>query len=263
MNKTNATIIIGILGFILLATADVSSKPLSGELTDKRITISMKHKSLYDIFKRLINDYDIAIGFEQSNLDDVNDYYIFETNIPYDNGTHLTSDGKPLVAIGSRRDVEDHLLTVEYQNAPLTEVMNDIVAQMKNYTWRIDHEVINIYPLKGREPKFAKLMDMKVGKYVIPKENQVGALQPFIAFQLPEFQTFLAENDMYAVNWQWANWSLERPLPDELSLPEGTFRELLNGITKFKRGGWILKRGDPKVYKPLSGENKECIHLIL
>lgn len=263
MNKTNATIIVGILGFILLATPDVSSKSLSGELKDKRITISMKKKPLYDIFNQLIYDYDIAIGFEQSNLDDVNDYYIFQTNVPYDNRTHRTPEDKPLVAIGSRLDVGDHLLTVEYRDAPLTEVMNDIVAQMKNYTWRIDHEVINIYPLKGREPKFVKLMDMKVDKVVIPKETEVGLLQPFITIQLPEFQAFLKENDMYPIYWQLANRSLERRLPDELSLKEGTFRDLINGITKVKRGGWILKRGDPKVNKPLSGENKECVHLIL
>jgi hypothetical protein len=259
--KTKLAMFMGILGFTLIAMVETPGKPFNDELRDKRITITMKNKPLFDVFRYLINDYDIAIGFEQSNLDDANEYYIFETNIPFEGGEYRTPDGRPIVYAGNRPIVKDHFITIEYQNARLEDVMNDVVAQMKNYTWRVDNEVINIFPQKGREPKFAQLMDMKINKFLAPKDMQVGYLEALIVLELPEFKTFVAENGLYTESWQNATRYLNRPLPESMSFSNLTFRELLNGITRSKRGGWILKRGNPTIYETPLGEKKEFFEL--
>ncbi|MEO7508335.1 MAG: hypothetical protein ABIZ95_13910 [Pyrinomonadaceae bacterium] len=252
---------IGIMSVILVAVADASAMPSSSELKNKRITITMRNKLLYDVFKRLIDDYDIAIGFEQSNLDDGKDHYVFETNIRYDEGPHFTPDGRPVLFVGNRPSVNDHFITIDYRNARLEEVMDDIVAQMKNYSWRVDNEVINIYPLKGREPKFARLMGRKIDKFFAPKDMEVGYLEALIVLELPEFKTFILENNLYVESWQNATPYLKRPLPEAMTFSDLTFKDLLNRITKSKRGGWILKRGTPKIYESPTGEKKEFIEL--
>ena len=132
---------------------------------------------------------------------------------------------------------------------------------MKNYSWRVDNDVINIFPRKGREPKFAKLMDMKISHFQAPKDMEVGYLEAIIVLHLPEFKTFVAENGFYTEAWQNASWNLDRRLPEEMSFSGLTFRELLNAITKAKRGGWILKRARTMVYRSPSGEEKEFFEL--
>lgn len=261
MYRTKTAMFVGIIGFVFLALVEVSGHPPQGALKDKLMTITMKDKLLYDVFKRLIDDYDIAIGFEQSNFDDGHEYYVFETNTLYDEGPHFEPDGTPILFVGNRPSVKDHFITMDYRNTRLEVVMDSIVAQMKNYSWRIDNEVINIFPTKGREPKLTKLLDTKISKFFAPKGMEVGFLEALIVLNTPEFKIFVAQNDLYAESWHNATPYLTRPLPEAMSFSDLSFRDLLNRITKSKRGGWILKRGTPKIYESPSGEKKEFIEL--
>ena len=213
------------------------------ELKDKRITIKMKNKMLWDVFMRLMYDYDVAIGFEESTLDSRHDDYEFEVNVPYDEPSEKDANGYPLNGSGGYpNDVKNHLMTVDFKDARLEDVMNDIVRQMKNYDWEINDEVVNIFPIRGRDPRFEKLLDLKISQFSIEKGRAVGIIQGIIIHILPEIKAFLAENNLYAEASRNAPWYIERPLPVGMKFSNLTFKELLNRITKKKRGGWILKR---------------------
>jgi hypothetical protein len=257
MRNTKAAMLIGIVGIYILAVADVSGQSKNIALKDSRISISMKGKPLFDVFMRLIYDYDVPIGFEQSDLDSEHGDYLFETNIPYDERSRSIHDGRPAILSGFRPVVEGHLITIDYHDASLEKVMDDVVAQMKNYAWRIDNEVVNIYPLNGRDPNFTKLLDTKINRFNFPKGAEVGMIQSYIILELPEFRTFLSENNLHAEAEQVGCWYLERPVPDEMSFSNLSFRDLLNAITRSKRGGWILKRAKP------NGDRKNYVELII
>ena len=81
------SLLIGCAVVLTISSLNAFGQEKKVVLKDKRINIQMTQKSLYTVFNRLINKYDIAIGFEESALDrDHRDYY-FETNMPLD-GRH-------------------------------------------------------------------------------------------------------------------------------------------------------------------------------
>src|SRR5215204_4155768 len=63
-------------------------------LIDKRITVKMEKQPLGLVFRYLMKNYDISIGFEKSTLDAGNSDYEFDTNLPevaYE--SHQSKDG--------------------------------------------------------------------------------------------------------------------------------------------------------------------------
>jgi hypothetical protein len=121
------------------------------ELKDKRVTIQMAGKSFYTVVTRLINKYDVAIGFEESALDREHRDYYFETNVPLDGRDPLVvrdyrdSHFENTVTPEKRAEYGDkevfsptralgykHLITVDFKDARLEEVLDAIVKQMEN-----------------------------------------------------------------------------------------------------------------------------------
>ncbi len=63
---------------------------------------------------------------------------------------------------------------------------------------------------------------------------------------LPEFRNFMNENNFHFSNIrEGTNFVIKaqygRTLNEEMDFSNLTFRDLLNKITKIKKGGWILK----------------------
>jgi hypothetical protein len=248
--------------FILaISCLNVQGQGKNVELKDKRISIQMDCKPLLDVFIQLIYEYDVAIGFEESTLDKNHDDYDFQTNIPY-NETNITNSkgGAARGLSGLRPVVKNHLISLNFTDARLGDVLNAVVKQMKNYSWDINDDVINIFPIKGRDTRFEKLLNLKVRGFVVPKDKEVGIIQPMIVLNLPEFKAFLAENNLFAESDRTAPWYIERPLPMELRFSDLSFKQLLNRITKSKRGGWILKTN--KLNKP-ENKGKEVIEILI
>jgi hypothetical protein len=234
------------------------------ELKNKRITIQMDKKPLFDVFIQLIYKYDVAIGFEQSTLDSDHNDYFFQTNIPYDEINTPIPDGRKRPLSGGWQPIKNHLLTVDFKDARLEDVMNDIVKRMENYAWEINNDVINVYPIRGRDPMFEKLLDIKVKKFSIKKGAEVRMIQPEIVLNLPEFRAFLAENNLHSESLRVAAWYLGRPLPEGMEFYNLRFKELLNAITKSKRGGWILKRKTPnKTPTPNKPPDKDFVEILI
>lgn len=252
--------IVTVICVIGIGILNVAGQQKTVDLMDRKVTLHMTNKPLFDVLKRLIYDYDVAIGFEESLLDKGHNDYHFEVNIPYDEVNIPRSDGSKRLLSGFRPYIENHLISVNYENAELKEVFNDIVKQMKNYDWEINEGVVNIYPINGRSPKFEKLLDLRIREFVVSKGAEVGIIQPLIVLQSLEFRTFLAENKLYAESDRLAPWYIERPLPSELRFSNLTLKELLNAITKNKRGGWILRTDKNKKHE---NKGKEFIEILI
>ncbi len=226
-------------------------------INDKRITIQMTDKPLFDVFAHLIWKYDIAIGLEESSLDSNHDDYDFPINIPFDEVNMPMADGRKRTLSGLRSTAKGNLITLHFENARFQDVMNSIVKQMRNYDWEINDDVVNIFPVRGRNPIFMKLLNRKVSEFAVWKGAEVGTLRTLI-FYLPEFKSFLEENKVNYDAELVAPWFDTRPLPQGMKFADLEFKQLLNRIAKTKRGGWILKINK---HKKIEGE--EIIDILI
>lgn len=245
----------GALIVLLTGLFGVSAQQRVPDLKDKQITIQMTNRPVVIVFARLIYKYDIAIGFEESILDGDHDHYFFETNIPPDDFKAQYSGDKEFLT--DRGNFSEDLITLNFKDARLEDVMNSVVKQMRNYDWEIKDDVVNIFPVRGRDPRFKKLMDLRIREFAVGKQTEVSVIQPLL-FRLPEFKKFLEENNLHVDFERYAPVFDNRPLPADMKFGDLTFKELLNAITKSKRGGWILqKKKQNKI------EGKELIDILI
>ncbi|MBS1798009.1 MAG: hypothetical protein JSS81_29585 [Acidobacteria bacterium] len=249
------TAILTFLGFLILLTAVVSAFGQEKEvrLEDRRITIRMEKQPLGLIFRYLMEKYDIPIGFEESALDKYHSEYFFDTNMPaaYDGDIRhpvdeLEKKARPQTVFKANL----HPITVNVENGKLTEVFDQIVPQMLYYKWEINDNVVNIFPVQGRFDNFEKLMEMKIFEFTFEKGKTVNDITVNIK-RLPEISRFLKENELlfrgYRPGGPWrVLGQYGRTIDAEMKFSDLTFRELLNKITKVKKGGWMVSSGPVK-----------------
>lgn len=223
------------------------------DLRDKRITIKVDKQPLGKVFELLIVNYDIPIGFEESTFDRDHNDFEFETNLPDRNKKVFSDAGNDIdVSIVRERvfPVKNHWFTINLEDSKLEGVLNAIVGQMKNYKWEINDDVVNIFPIRGRDEKFADLLALNIQNFDLgigkprPKGNPIFLIRNRI-FELPEVVKFLDDKKiLHSKLYRESLDNLERKIPDVLNFSNLKFRDLLNKITKIKRGGWILKKRD-------------------
>jgi hypothetical protein len=239
--------ILVVCGFILaIGLQSALGQDTELALRDKRITIHMTQKPLYTVFWRLIQKYDVPIGLEESSLDTDHEHYDFATNVLPRDIMPIYKEQDPSVPPFS-----EHLITVNFDEARLDDVMDSIVKQMQNYDWDVSDGVINIFPIRGRDERLKSFLDVKVERFAVGAGDEVGAFQARMMLFLPEFKKFVAENKLEATTLR--NDYTGGILPDGMVFRDKTFKELLNAIVKSKRGGWILhikrlrmKKGEPR-----------------
>jgi hypothetical protein len=219
------------------------------ELKDKRVSVRIEKQHLALVFRYLMENYDVPIGFEESVLDRDHQDYRFEPNSPAIGTKRMaSSDGKVKIDIEAEKvfEAKKYFISVNVENQRLKDVLNTIVSQMENYKWEINDGVVNIFPVKGRDERFEKLLRLNIGNFTFEKGKSIKAITTNIK-KLPEFQKFLAENKLYftgirsGVDFQ-INAQYGRKIDEEMHFSNLKFRDLLNKITKIKRGGWILRR---------------------
>lgn len=226
-------------------------------LEDKRVTIQMSQKPLWDVFAKLMWKDNIAIGFEEATLDRDHDDYDFPTNIAFDGDFVEFPDGSRRLMGSVIPTIKHHLITVNFRNSKLEDVLNDIVKQMKNYAWEIDDDVVNIYPIRGRDQRFEELLGLKIRQCSVEKGNQLGMLRTAVFF-LPEFKEFVTQKRLFADTQIETPAYSERLVRSDMTFSDLTFKELLNRITSLKRGGWIMKAN-----KHDSARNQDSIEILL
>ncbi len=238
MNRRRDLAAIALLVFLMLGAVSVPGQEPGVRLADKRISISMVDKPIFTVFTRLMYRYDVLIGFEESTLDQDHNFYEFEPNVPPEKDREQYA-ARELFA--TKTISPEYTVTVDFTDAPLKDVMNSIVKQMRNYDWEVSDGVVNIFPVKGRNPLFEKVLNVKVNKFLIGKGVRAGTVQPSI-FDLPEFKSFLGEQKLCVDYGRVAPWFDEKPLQNDMSFSNMSLKQLLNEIAKSKRGGWILQK---------------------
>ncbi len=206
------------------------------ELKEKIITIKIDDKPLGNILYYLIVKYDVAIGFEESTLDINHDDYEFITNLPN------FIPNRPVITSGDPSSTE-HRFTINVENGKLEDVLNIVVGQLKNYKWEVNDDIVNIFPIKGRNEKYKKLLELNIEQFTLEKNKPIFLIRNRL-LALPEVVDFLQNQKTYSSLNRGDFDFTSRKLPVELNFSNLTFKQLLNKITKVKRGGWILKESD-------------------
>jgi hypothetical protein len=239
------------LNFLVLIICFCSSISFGQEkerdLKDQRITIKMDKQPLGVVFRELMVKYDVPIGFEESALDRDHNDFNFETNIPYDIQREYQSADKSLRVTVTKENLftpKMHWISINIKNGKLSNVLDAVVLQMDNYKWEINDEVINIYPIKGRDERYRRILETTVQNFALSQSQPKLWLIRNKIIELPEWRSFLSENNLYCSFYRESLDNLTRKLSGDINLSNLTFRELLNKITKVKRGGWILKQSD-------------------
>ena len=184
-------------GSIYVSGQDDSSELLK----NKKITIKMDKQPLGKVFRHLMLDYDIPIGFEESTFDLNHNDYEFETILPVllkrhnseNKETNPLNEGSISIKVEPGFEVKENWITVNAENSPLEQVLDSIVEQMKNYKWEINDEVVNIIPVQGRDSRYEKLLNLEIKEYAVSKDRNFGAIRNKI-FKLPEVRNFLLRN---------------------------------------------------------------------
>jgi hypothetical protein len=158
-----------------------------------------------------------------------------------------SADGSIRLTDTAQRSFEarSHPITVNFEGGSVEEVFTQIVRQMENYRWEINDDVVNIYPSKGRDKRFEELMETVVKRFTLERGKKVDDITTSIMF-LPEFRTFMRKYKFrftgvrvgtnFLVDAQYG-----RVMDTGMDFFDLTFRDLLNRITRVKRGGWILR----------------------
>jgi hypothetical protein len=225
---------------------NVLSQEKEVTLKDKKITINRENESLGTIFRDLIELYDVPIGFEESIFDRGNEDYLFETNILYKKNCSQVSD-KTCGSIKQRLFIsKNHKFSIHVENESLENVLNQIVSNMKYYKWEINEEVVNIVPIIGRDKRLEDFLKVEIKSFANVDglgrpSKTIAYISSSIVFT-PEINNFLKNNNIYLTNGAYQSLNNGRNLSDNLVLSNLTLRELLNKITKYKRGGWALRK---------------------
>jgi hypothetical protein len=248
MNKKKAIIILCCVIIYSAGTFPVFGQEPETDLRNKRITIRMEQQPLGVVFKYLMEKYDIPIGFEQSTLDRELPDYEFHANLPGQPQARTQSaDGSITFTTTADRvfEAKSHSITVDAGDERLEKVFDQIVGQMENYKWEINDGVVNIFPVKGRDERFEKLMGLSIQRFTFAEGKTVKDITTSL-LALPEFVRFLKDNKLSFTGYRHgANFILKaqygRRINVGMDFSDLTFRDLLNKITRIKRGGWVLK----------------------
>ncbi|MEP6849838.1 MAG: hypothetical protein ABI999_13360 [Acidobacteriota bacterium] len=209
-------------------------------LKDTKVSLKVDHQPLATVLRKLMFEYDISVGFEESILDRDHDDYSFETNGRFrpqsytSSGLMFKTDIHPVV------NVKNNFISIDVKDAKLDAVLDTIVSQMRNYAWRVDSGVVDIYPTASRDPNFERLLNLKIEQFRFANGMHVAVIRTKL-FELPEVSSYLSENKIRYrdfTNGMTDYKSLQQVRMDFENL---TLLELLNNIARTNHGGWILK----------------------
>lgn len=243
MNKKRAIVVLCCIIIYLIGTSSVFGQEAKTDLKDKRVTIRMEAQPVGEVFRYLMANYDIPIGFEESVLDRGQPDFEFEPNLPA-TAQHKMKRGDVQTTFTVRRQFQPgrHAITLYIDDGSLEQVFDEIVRQMENYKWEINDEVVNIFPVKGRDPRFERLLGMRVKRFTLEKGQTVEDITKNIK-ALPEFISFMRENKLHFTGIRQGvkvviKAQYGRVIDEGMAFSDLTFRDLLNRATKVKRGGW-------------------------
>jgi len=230
---------------LMLGTFCVPGQDGARDLKEKRVTIKLDRRPLGWVFSVLTLKYDVPIGFEEAAEDREHNDYDFLTNSPSAKRYRVIDESEQiLVTAPLILEVNPHYFTVNMENERLDVVLDLVVGQMKNYRWEIADGVVNILPIKSRDERYEKLLALRIARFSVGKREPIGVIKNAI-FALPEVSEFLKSENLLFSTYRNGNLNgLQKGLAVEINLTNLSLREVLNKITRIKRGGWIVKKSD-------------------
>ncbi len=233
----------------------------SADPEDRRISIAVSNEPFGNVLEMLMTLYDLQFGFEESVLDRGRSELQFSTNPGVGRGSLRSINGGPTLDIEVRREfrVGIYPITVELENAKICDVIDRIVEQIKNYDWEMSDGVVNIFPKKGRDRRFAELLQTKVRQFEIDKGKTIKdithRLHGTIVMRDWLNRNNLAFNPVRPGSSFLIEAQYGRKIEETISFSDITFKSLLNRIVRNKKGGWIIR------WKGMSPEGEEHIDL--
>jgi hypothetical protein len=202
-------------------------------LLDKRVTITFENVPLSKILEELMAYYDIPIGYEESSPQKGYRDYYFEVNpLPPNSTCHIKC----------WTENSDLTYSINARNETLENVLNKIVKQLPDYKWSLEEGVVNFTPVKRQEELLEILLNTRIEKFTMNKGGSIYSMRTSL-LSLPEIKRFeeMSRHRMTIV--MRGNDTRIKKIAENLDFSAVTFRELLNHITKVKKGGWIVRRG--------------------
>lgn len=215
--------------FVLSGALHTLGNTTPQHILEKKITLRFENAAFGEVVRVLMNRYDVAIGFEESSLDTDHNDYDFETNLAR--------------GFLSREvyKVQKNAISIDVVDKPLDEVLDSIVSQMRFYSWTLDDGVVNIFPVEGRDEVFRSFLELRIASFWMPKNSPIHRIRLEIE-DSPEVKAFVAKAGVSIPVLRKGGGTRNHIIDQELDLPGLTLKELLNQVTKVKRGGWALKR---------------------
>jgi hypothetical protein len=163
---------------------------------------------------------------------------------------------KKKVPIGFEVSPEDDLLQtkpmrLQIKNATLADVLNSIVKQNPLYTWKIQDEVVNVFPVEAkRDPLLRDVLEMKLGKFSIPRGMTRFDLRQSLG-KVPAIKTLLTEHKVVPENQSFMSRDFV-PLGQGygLEVSNVSVSALLNQVVRDSQTKYwiVLRYGDSKQY---------------
>ena len=209
-------------------------------LLDNRVSIRAKGEPLGKVFGTLMLIRSKYWVRRISVWDRDHSDYDFATNI-----LTQTNNGKPgtiahFATCCQIFHARSHFITVDATEPPLSEVLDTIVNQMANYKWEVNDGVVNIFPSKGRDSLLAQFVALDIAVFSLNGDVRIESLKGSFG-QLPEVKLFLVANNLQYNNSRVIVGDLDTPLDPAPAYSHIKMLDLLNKISKAKRGGWILR----------------------
>lgn len=211
-------------------------------LESLEITVERTDAPLRFIFQDLIEKYDVPIGFEEASD------FIENRDLTFDTNKKLSSPC-PLGTIPPNcipdRPMVRKTFTINVKNVKLSVVLDSIAAQLGGYRWEVRDEVVNFVPTLNRSEIIQDFLELKITKFTIPRRTGEPTVMDlsFAVMGSPEVKDFSEKRGLK--NFTTAESYQQNKLvrrPDGLEDLSGIqIVDLLNQITRQKRGGWVVR----------------------
>ncbi len=236
---------------VLFVAAD--GQNLKDPLSELPITMSFEDKSPGFLIYYMAKRFDIQFGIEEAYNENAESHRLFglPTNLPTDavhaGGSHSTDIHSP--SSGPSNLQSASIQSIDAVDEPLGSVLDKILAQIDGYEWEISDGVVNIFPSAYRDSDLQSILNLQISSFTLAEGRSVGLIRNNIV-DLPEIKNFLSSNRKASFAIRSDFDYLDRPIDQAIQLKELTLRQLLNRVTKVKKGAWILRKvpnsKDPK-----------------
>ena len=139
--------------FILLACSSAFAQ--TADVTTTPVELTVKNVRVQTVLVKLCIESGVSIGFERSDLDD-----------------------------------SKTTLSVDENQRTVGDVLNHIVKQVPMYKWELLDGIINVIPVRGRNPLLENFLSIQVREYKATTDFNKFTLRNKI-YDLPEVELFL------------------------------------------------------------------------